>query len=78
MVGKKKKPISVKHVSEDVGIGVRICCSKVHFEPLEQHKRDNVDQLLGKVEGTVTNFEVKLKNWFVKFDKLDGMQLFTK
>ena len=79
MVGKnKKKKITIKRVAKEIAVGVRVCCSNVTFEPSEQMKSDGVDKLLGKAEGTVAGYEVKSKKWFVKFDKMEGMQLFAK
>ncbi len=78
MAGKKKPKITTKRVAKEVGIGVRVCCSNVRFEPSEQQKADGYDQLLGKAEGTIVDFDVKSKKWCVKFDKMAGMQLFAK
>ncbi len=75
MVGKnKKKKITIKRVAKEIAVGVRVCCSNVTFEPSEQMKSDGVDKLLGKAEGTVAGYEVKSQQWFVKFDKMEGMQ----
>ncbi len=79
MAGKnKKKPVAFKHVVKEIGVGVQVCCSNVSFEPSEKMKADGVDKLLGKAEGVVVEFEVKSKKWFVKFDNMEGMQLFAK
>ena len=81
MAGKSKKKSTFptfKHATKEGGVGVRVCCLKVQFEPLEKQKADGVDQLLGKAERTIINFKLKSKKWFAKFEKIPGMQLFAK
>ncbi len=73
----KKKQNRFKKVAKDVATGVRVCCSNVVFEPSAEQKLAGMEQLLGKAEGVIVDFEPKSKKWIVKLDN-NSMQLFTK